>query len=270
MNTHRPLFLIIGEEFILMQDYVLFEEGTLPSLGKIYTEKSVNPEFKIRSMTTEEEMRRLSHSDRPLKVICEIIDDCLIGKPFGDMSVYDMCLGDYQYLLHKLRVATYGPTYKMSSFCPNCGASEKHNIDLDSLDNITFDDKFFSLMELKLPVTGEAVKMRYQTPRTYDTMTVKVKDFEKKSPDAKSDQTLLFTLCSVVESVNGEHLDAFQLENFLRKLPMRDTNAILKRANKIDNSIGVKTDIEFTCEVCGKTFRSPFLITPEFYGPEED
>ena len=92
------------------ENYAIFEEGTLPSLGKVYGGLKVNPDFKIRSMTTEEEMRRLSHSDRPLKVICDIIDDCLIDKPF-EISSYDMCLGDYQYLLHKLRVATYGPQY---------------------------------------------------------------------------------------------------------------------------------------------------------------
>ena len=254
----------------MAQDYVLFEEGTLPSLGKLYREKNVNPEFKVRSMTTVEEMRRLSHSERPLKVICDIIDDCLINNPFNGMSVCDMCLGDYQYILHKLRVATYGPSYKMNTYCPLCGASEIQDIDLDTLEHVQFTEEIFSLMNLTLPVTKAELTLKYQTPRMLDTTTIKKKDFEKGMPNSTVDQTLLFTVCSVIDTVNSEHLDSFQLENYVRKLPMRDTNAILKRANKIDNSIGLKTDFNFKCGVCGNNYRSPFLITPEFYGPSED
>lgn len=253
-----------------MQEYILFEEGTLPSLGKLYKDRSVNPEFKIRSMTTEEEMRRLSHSEKPLKVICDVIDDCIVNNQFDGLSSYDMCLGDYQYLLHKLRVATYGPSYKMKTYCPICGASELQNIDIDSLDYIQFTDDIFSLTELKLPRTKIDITLKYQTPRLVDNTNNKKKEFDKKMPDSKVDQTLLFTLCAVIDTVNSEHVDPFQLENFVRKLPMQDTNAILKRADKINNSIGLQTDFEFTCGVCGNNFRSPFLITPEFYGPEED
>ena len=71
----------------------------------------VNPNIKIRSMTTEEEMKRLGYTEQPYKMLSEIIDDCLVDKP--GISTYDMCLGDYEFLLHKLRVVTYGSDYKI-------------------------------------------------------------------------------------------------------------------------------------------------------------
>ena len=37
-------------------DYTIAETFTLPSEGKIYSQK-VNPQVQLRSMTTEEEMR---------------------------------------------------------------------------------------------------------------------------------------------------------------------------------------------------------------------
>jgi hypothetical protein len=86
-----------------MNNYSIAEEYTLPSLGKVYTQK-INPLVKLRSMTTEEEMKRLSPSERQYKNLCDIIDDCIV-EPIG-ISAYDMCIADYQFLLHKLRIVT--------------------------------------------------------------------------------------------------------------------------------------------------------------------
>ena len=121
-----------------MTDYTVAHDYTLPSEGKVY-DKEVNPHVKLRSMTTAEEMKRLNHTDRPYKSMSEIIDDCLVDK-IG-ISSYDMCIADYQYLLHKLRIVTYGPNYKISSTCPYCGSQNVHNIDLDSLSLVPFDEE---------------------------------------------------------------------------------------------------------------------------------
>ena len=95
--------------------YVFAEEYTLPSMGKVYDVK-VNPVVRLKSMNTEHEMKRLSPSERPYKTLCEIIDDCLVDNP--GISSYDMCMADYIFLLHKLRVATYGKTYEIEANSP--------------------------------------------------------------------------------------------------------------------------------------------------------
>ena len=91
-----------------MSNITIQEEYSLPSKGMLYG-KSFDPLVKLRSMTVAEEMKRLTATDYPYKNMSEIIDDCIINKL--PISTYDMCLGDYQYLLHRLRVVTSGPDY---------------------------------------------------------------------------------------------------------------------------------------------------------------
>ena len=98
-------------------NYTISEYFTLPSEGKIY-DTEVNPQINLRSMTTQEEMQRLTHSDKAYKPLCDIIDACMIEK--CGISSYDMALGDYQYLLFMLRVVTYGSEYKGTATCPIC------------------------------------------------------------------------------------------------------------------------------------------------------
>jgi hypothetical protein len=91
-----------------MNNITIQEQFKLPSNGLVYQTK-VNPIVHLRSMTTAEEMRRLQPSDSPYWTICSIIDDC--GALDSGISSYDMCLGDYQYLLYMLRVVTHGSNY---------------------------------------------------------------------------------------------------------------------------------------------------------------
>ena len=74
-----------------MSNYSIAEEFRLPSQGKVYS-MNVKPAGKIRSMTTQEEMKRLAPAERAYKNICEVIDDCIV-EDIG-ISAYDMCLAD--------------------------------------------------------------------------------------------------------------------------------------------------------------------------------
>ena len=85
--------------------YTIGEGVELPSRGLIY-DKKVNSYVELRSMTARDEMKRLAPSPARFKVLADIIEGCMIEKPA--IHVYDMALGDYEYLLHKLRIITYG------------------------------------------------------------------------------------------------------------------------------------------------------------------
>ena len=104
------------------------EDFVLPSLGKIYSQQ-FDPNIKLRSMTVAEEMKRLTNTDKPYKAMSEIIESCMETKL--PISVYDMCLGDYQYLIHKLRVVTYGSNYNITVSCNKCGELFDTVFDLD-------------------------------------------------------------------------------------------------------------------------------------------
>lgn len=248
-------------------DYTLTGSYTLPSLGKVY-DVDVNPNVKIRSMTVAEEMKRLNSSDRPYKNLADIIDDCLVDKP--GISSYDMCLGDFQYLLHKLRVVTYGTKYKLSSKCPHCGFDNVGEIDLNEMSVSSYTDEVEKYFDIELPVSKNRIRLRMQTPRILDDINVRVKEITSKRKSSSKDSAFLLNIESVIDTVDGSKLDVFKKSDFVKQLPMADINYILASMNKINELIGIDVTLSATCDFCGLDYDSPFRITPEFFRPSID
>ena len=248
-----------------MDNFTIANEYTLPSQGKVY-DTEINPTFKLRSMTTVEEMKRLNHSEKPNKNIAEIIDDCLV-EDIG-ISAYDLCLPDFQYMLNKLRIVTYGPVYKLNSNCPWCGSTNINSVDLDSRNLIEFNEATFAkYSEFELPASKKIMKIKMQTPRILDTIATRVKDVRKKNPDFQGDPAFLFTLEELIDTVDGKAPEKFRLTDYVRKLSMMDTNYILKSAEKLNESFGLDKLLDHTCSVCGLDYTGNFRTTSEFFGP---
>ena len=248
-------------------DYTLTGSYTLPSLGRVY-DVDVNPNVKIRSMTVAEEMKRLNSSDRPYKNLADIIDDCLVDKP--GISSYDMCLGDFQYLLHKLRVVTYGTKYRLSSKCPHCGFDNVGDIDLNEMSVSSYTDEVEKYFDIELPVSKNRIRLRMQTPRILDDINVRVKEITSKRKSSSKDSAFLLNIESVIDTVDGSKLDVFKKSDFVKQLPMADINYILASMNKINELIGIDVTLSATCDFCGLDYDSPFRITPEFFRPSID
>ncbi len=248
-------------------DYTLTGTYTLPSLGKIYN-VDVNPNIKIRSMTVSEEMKRLNSSDRPYKNIADIIDDCLIDKP--GISSYDMCLGDFQFLLHKLRVVTYGSKYKLSSKCPYCGFENVGEIDLNDMSVSSYTDDINKYFEFELPISKNTIRLRMQTPRILDDINIRTKEITSKRKSSSKDSAFLLNIESVIDTVDGMKLDIFKKQDFVKQLPMADINYILANVNKLNELIGLDVTLNNTCDFCGLDYDSPFRVTPEFFRPSLD
>lgn len=250
------------------QDYTIAESFTLPSRGEIYS-TSVNPEIKLRSMTTAEEMKRQAKTDSPYKQMSEVIEDCIVGSKPG-ISVYDMCLGDYEFLLHKLRVVTYGPEYKMFITCPSCGNTQEKIADLDTLAVTEVDiEDFKNSLKVTLPRTKKEIELKFTTPRMLDEIAKRRKDYARKNPDAL-DQGLVYTLSYAIKSVDDKISTPAVYETFVKKLPMADVNYLLQKIDAINNKIGLDSDIICTCKECGFETVTPFRLTSEFFGPTID
>lgn len=155
-------------------NYTIAERYTLPSHGLLY-DSDINSDIKLRSMTVRDEMKRMAPSNDGTiyRVLAEVIDDCLIEKP--GISSYDMCIGDFQFLMHKLRIVTYGPEYKISCKCPNCGNYDEYVVNLEdlSLDELKDFDKD-KYLRLELPSSKKIVELNYNTPRILDSIEKEV------------------------------------------------------------------------------------------------
>lgn len=251
-----------------MTDYTIANSYTLPSEGKVY-DREINPQFTLRSMTTAEEMKRLNHSDKPYKAMSEIIDDCLVEN-IG-ISAYDLCVSDYQYMLNKLRIVTYGPNYKIDSTCPYCGTVNKAVMNLDNIAVIPFNqDVFDKYSEFTLPSTEKRIKLRMQTPRMLDDVNFRSKEERRKNTNLTGDPAFLFTLESLISTIDGSRPEQFKIGAFIQKLPMMDTNYILRASQKLVSSFGLESRLLHTCGVCGLDYTSNFRTTSEFFGPSID
>ena len=244
----------------------IFESFILPSKGLVY-DNPIDPNVTLRSMTTFEEMKRLSPTDTPYKVMCDIIEACMKEPPA--IHVYDMCLGDYQFLLHKLRIVTYGPEYKMLVQCGECGATTDSIADLESLELNEYDESIIEKKKITLPKTGHEIELRLQTPRDIDMIAYKTKEKRKRTKQ-NADYSILFTLVSLINTIDGARLSSSDLEDFVTQLPVKDTNYILNKSAELSKMIGLNTTIKVKCSECGKEMEVPFRITSEFFGPTND
>lgn len=251
-----------------MENYTLTGSYTLPSLGKVYGDKQINPNIVLRSMTTEEEMKRLNPSERPYKVMADIIDDCLVEKP--GISAYDMCMGDYQFLLHKLRIVTYGSSYPLTSTCPYCGSTNTDKINLEQMVVFTYSDDIKKYLSLDLPRTQHHITLKMQTPRMLDDISVRSKEIRKKTPNMSADPAFLLSIEEIIDTIDGEKYDVIKKSEFVRQLPMMDTNYILAYAQKSNEGIGLNPILDNRCDVCGLDYQSTFRTTSEFFRPSID
>lgn len=242
------------------------ETFTLPSHGVIYKEK-INPEVTLRSMTTMEEMMSQSPTTTPYLAMCDIIEKCLV-KPLG-MEVADLCLGDYQFLMHKLRIVTFGSDYKMTTRCQYCNTVEDSVIDLETLELNEYDEEYDKLFTITLPITKKEIKLKYQTPRMLERISKRKQEFLKKNPDAY-DPTFQYTLEELIDTIDGEVLNSVRLEKFVQDLPLKDAKKIFQQGEKINDKIGLDDVVITTCQKCGNDYASKFRTTSEFFNPEID
>ena len=248
-----------------LTDYTIAEAYTLPSKGKIYTTK-LDPHIELRSMTARDEMRRLSPSSTPLKTLADIIEGCCIEKP--SIHVYDMSLGDYEFLLHKLRIVTYGEDYKVSLRCPECGEVIEAVAKLGQLDVKEFDeDEVRNLQTFLLPKSGRSITLNFLSPRMVEEIEVKVKDMKRRYKNATIDFETLVRLLVNIDLVDGEKKSEHELENIITNLPALDLQKILNNIDKLNKQIGLDNILYLTCPKCSEEVTTFFRFGPEFFRP---
>lgn len=246
-------------------DYTIMEGYELPSKGKIYSE-NVNPHVELRSMTARDEMKRLSPSSTPLKTLADIIEGCCIEKPA--IHVYDMALGDYEFLLHKLRIVTYGEDYKVALRCSECGEMIETIAKLDQLNVKEFnEEEIDKLRTFSLPKSGRTVTLNFLSPRSVEEMEVKVKDMKRKYKTATIDFDTLVRLLTNIDLVDGEKKAEHELENIITNLPALDLQKILNNIDKLNQQVGLENILYLTCPKCGEEITTFFRFGPEFFRP---
>ena len=248
-----------------MSDARIVEEFYLPSQGLIYEGIEVDPSGMISSMKAKHEMLRLSVTDGSHKIMAEILDDCL-ESDLG-ISAYDLCLGDYQYLLFKLRVVTFGNEYTLRGKCPFCGFEQSTTVDLDALETKEYTEEYEKLKTVYLPSTEQTITLTYQTPRMLDRIQTKVREYRRRHENTDENPVLLFNIMSCITEVDGEAPNRVFLEDWVKDLPLSDALLIIDNIDSMNNAIGTNLSYLTNCRICGTEYFVPFRVNETFFRP---
>ena len=241
------------------------ETFTLPSKGLVYNQK-IPSKVTLRSVTTEEEMRRLSPNDSDYESTCDLIDSCLVTKL--PISAYDLCMGDYQYLLTKLWLVSYGKDYKVVIQCPNCDEVTQATVNLETIEVHELDEDNFNLdMDIELPVTKKKIKLSMQTPRMLDTIKEKAKNLRRKTK-TNLNYELMFSAMSLISEVDGKEMNEMNLEALIKKLPVKDIYYIINKGDELNGKVGLDTSVIAKCSNCNYEVVTNFRLEPKLFGPQ--
>ena len=130
----------------------------------------------------------------------------------------------------------------------------------------TYSENIEKYNSLLLPVSDKKVTLKMITPRMLDTLNDKVREFKRKS-NSTTDAAVLYSISSVIDTINGRKQNEAKLEEFVRTLPMKDTNMIANYSDKASSMIGVDTSIVFKCDMCGLSHVSKLPMATEFFRP---
>ena len=219
-------------------------------------------------MTSRDDMKRQNPSQDSFKSFANLIYDCITNKEQVPVHPYDMTIGDYEFLLYKLRILSYGSEYKLIAYCPRC---DKYTEAIGDLEKLTFDtitmEKYQELRTVTLSGNKDTIKLKYCTPRMLDTIDRKVAELNEKCPDAGTKFNDLVTLKEVIDTVNGEKLTDVKLESYINNLTARDFRKLLLVNSKLNTALGVNTKMMATCTRCGGEVETTFRFGREFFEP---
>lgn len=249
----------------------LTETYKLPSLGLLYSkseEEKFPEEVTIRSMTTFEEKMRLGNQGF-WKTMCGILDS-VITSPEGFVSKH-ATLFDFYFLMYKMRVVSYGPTYKVQVTCPYCNKTSTIPVDLDSLEVKYLDENLKEPFKVgPLPRSKDTLECRFM--RVLDSINneKKAKDLLSKSPDYEGDPSYIFNMASKIVSINGEEKSPIEVQMYVEKMQAMDSAYFNQAYSRIVNQVGMSTQISEACPHCGEVVEFNLPFNSEFFRPTFD
>lgn len=252
----------------------------IPSKGKFYPQghplhgvESVE----IRHMTAKEE--DILSSKTLLKqgvAIDRFLQSVLVDKRLTPDS---MLIGDKNALIVAARCSGYGHDYLAGITCPNCGASSKHEVDLNEAQSLyngyveeeaEEEDKIQGVTGpnasgnyiITLPLTKAQFEVKLMTGREEKDFSKRMQQRKKKrqAEAMMTDQFKTFTV-----SINNTG-DLRQMYRFIDNLPVRDSRFLRNTYGKLSPSMNLKHD--FICPECEHEQEVEVPITAQFFWPD--
>lgn len=219
-------------------------------------------EVTVRPMTTKEE--KIIYTSRDGSFLEKIVKSCIVEPK--DISMDLLHPNDISYLLYMIREMTFGPTYRQTTVCPNCGLKQEVIVDItemtyEILDTNTIDEK----LKVKLPICGDTLQLKLVSQGEFNEIDEKVKRLlhQDKVADPEG-YKYIYRFAKMVKSINGEEkTDIKEVISYLDNLNMRDFAEIKDTLANIP--IGINTLNIRNCRACGEEMEVFGAAVPEFF-----
>jgi len=208
----------------------------------------------VRELTgaDEEAISKITDYGRSLLTILQR-GTVKIGEEKATKELLDKMLsGDRDYLVLKIRIATFGSTIELSGTCPECDAQQDITVDLE---------KDVPVTKLEDPTSNRTMEVDCRIGKVlveYPNGVVQRKLIESKDKTAAELDTLLLSQCVVQINDNPMVTEAQ-----VRALGIQDRRTLLKVLS--DKNPGPELDkIVKTCTACGQEVPTPLNLADIF------
>lgn len=241
----------------------------LPSAGLAYPPEHplhAAETVDIKAMTAKEE--DILSSPALMKkgtMFSTLIRSCLTNKRVDPDT---LLVGDRNAILLAIRVAAYGPGYKVKLVCPSCAEEVEHEFDMSRLpivplDTATQTAQFTNEFSLELPTMRRRCTYKHMTGVDNAEMERTAERQKKARGPGAQEEGVSLRLLTQVTGI--EDIAAERLSGVVRNMPARDSR--LLRQAMDEGMPGVDLEQKFVCPACNaeSTVEVPFGV--EFFWP---
>lgn len=245
------------------------QEITLPSQGLLNPEI---PEGKLvqRCMMVADQKFLSGSNQAPGSALQQLIQRTITSPE--DFDVSKLTLADTLYLLFKLRVLSYGDTYKFRSRCPECRKKIDVVVNLAELPVETLTEDYQDDLVVTLPHRKDKVYTKILTNEDIEQINNECKRRKRKRPD--DDSEYLLRIVYSIEKIEfdkpmkdgkKEITSTIEIERYVSSLTDLDAAAITATRDSV--SYGISTVIEHVCPECGEYIDIGLQLSSEFFRP---
>lgn len=245
----------------------IHESYTLPSSGSDIYDFEVPEVVTLRAMSTLDEKLRLSSSNGIL-IIPQLIKQCMIEPK--DLDVAELKMFDIQYLMYMLRIATYGPDYKVELRCPECGHVFTAEMLLSDIPVNSVPDDIHEQLTITLPVSGDVVECSLQSASDITAIQYESKRILSKFPEYVGDPEFIIRWKYIIKTVNGAEVPKKDIQSYIESMHAKDGAYLRSKYEKVVNSIGMDLSRIDICPECGEEVQYSLPVTTEFFRPSFD
>lgn len=245
-------------------NYNFTQEITLPSQGLLNPEI---PEGKVvqRCMMVADQ-KFLSGSNRdPGNSLNQLIQRTITSPESFDVD--NLTLSDTLYLLFKLRILSYGNTYKFRTRCPECGKKIDITVDLSEIPVDTLEEGYAENLIVELPHRGDTVYTKILTNADINYINKEVSRRKKKGQDVEGLDYLLRIVYSIEKIVlkkdKEEITHPVDIEKYVSSLTDLDASSIILAR---DSAVfGISPSIDYVCPECRQDIEVGIQFSGNFF-----